>query len=246
MKNPEKLPVILFDLDRTMMNTSALTLAFKTFFDQQYATLGATGGSFDTWTKAYVLKIGSRTKFDPEHLIHYWAEQLTAAVGRERAPSHESLLERFVSFIQDNARVYLYQETLATLAQLRDLGCTLCLFSQGVETWQKLKFAHATLADYFAPDLQFVSEDKSSPAFLEMIRAVLEERGCGEHEFWVVDDTVKILKNAKNHWPELTTILVDRTEEQTGSVTDSAIDAVISNLYKVVEMVEARKEVNTL
>ncbi|MBP7876208.1 HAD family hydrolase, partial [Candidatus Woesebacteria bacterium] len=239
-------PVILFDLDRTMMNTSALTVAFKVHFDEQYAALGITTGRFDEWTRAYVLEIGSRTKFDPENLIHYWAEQLTAAVGREKAPSHELLLERFVSFIQNNARLYLYKETLGVLGELRDLGCTLCLFTQGVETWQKLKFAHAALADYFDPDLQFVSEDKSSPAFLETIRAVLEGRGCGEQEVWAVDDTLMILKNAKSHWPELTTILVDRAEEQADAVTVSAVDAVISNLNQVVEMVRDRREVATL
>ncbi len=246
MKNPEKSPVILFDLDRTMMDTSALTTAFKLFFDQQYVTLGVNGGSFDTWTKAYVLKIGSRTKFNPEDLIRFWSEQLITTVGREKAPSRELLLQQFVSFIQDNALVYLYQETLATLAQLKDLGCTLCLFSQGVETWQKLKFAHATLADYFDPELQFVSEDKSSPAFLETIRMVLEGKGCGEQEVWAVDDTLKILKNAKSHWPELTTILVDRAEEQADTVADPAVDAIISNLNQVVEMVKARREVTTL
>ncbi len=246
MKNPEKSPVILFDLDRTMMNTSALTRAFKTYFNTRYASLGIDSGAFDMWTSEYVVSIGSRTRFESGGLIDFWHQRLCSLLDADLVPEKQTLLVEFNEFIQRSAREHLYKETLVVLAKLRDLGCTLCLFSQGVETWQKLKFAHATLADYFDPELQFVSEDKSSPAFLETIRMVLEGKGCGEQEVWAVDDTLKILKNAKSHWPELTTILVDRAEEQADTVADPAVDAIISNLNQVVEMVKARREVTTL
>ncbi len=211
---PKQSPVILFDLDRTLIDSSKLKEGFQSHFGEIYAHLGFSEADFSKWTAEYTEIIGSKTNFDPETLTIFWHDRMLEALSefpdQTIIPSAEKLAADFSHFIESSASNFLYQETIETLNELGRLGDTLCLFSQGVEEWQLLKLAHSKLADFFEKELQFVSSDKTSPDFLQIIRTTLAGRGLDRQPTWLVDDKLEMLTAAKTDWPELVTFWIER------------------------------------
>lgn len=245
MNSSHEAPIILFDLDRTMMDTGRLSQAIKNHFDTVYAYLGVTNGSFERWTSEYVSRIGSRTLFDPSSLTEYWHTQLLALEQSKKVPSSDELLDEFNRFIRDSVRDFLYTETIQSLQQLLEMGCILCLFTQGVETWQKLKFAHAQLTQYFDQDLQFVSDDKSDPEFLQQIMKRLAERGMEDRNVWLVDDSTHIINNALVELPELRAFLVNRDRQPAvrGEYTAPSDEVRVTQIRSLEEIVSAVRSI---
>ena len=219
---PEQSPVILIDLDRTLIDSSRLKEGFQRYFGEIYAHLGFSEADFSKWTAEYTDKIGSKTNFDPETLTIFWHERMLEVSSRLpkplTIPSAKTLATDFNDFIKSSASDFLYQETVKTLIQLQQLGATLCLFSQGVEVWQLLKLTHSKLAGFFEKELQFVSSDKTSPDFLQKIRDVLAGKGWEGRTTWLVDDKQEVLSRAQAIWPDLVTFWIERQSGKTQMV----------------------------
>lgn len=218
---PGKAPVMLFDFDRTMLDTGALSAATKEYFDQKYAVWEVPPGSFGQWTKEYTNSIGDRTKFDPTELVEHWYQELLPFTNGAASVSPASLLKEHTAFISDSVAQYLYPDTLETLQRLAQSGCILCLFSQGVETWQNFRLTHTGILQYFAPELQFVTPNKTDRVFLQHIQSVLKNMGVDDRPVWLVDDMPRVLRAVEAAWsetvaaPALKTFLALRDEKAT-------------------------------
>ncbi len=241
-------PVILFDLDRTMLNTGALSEAILGYLFQEYGQFNITLEQVKGWSKSYVTEIlgNQRTHYSPAGFMAYFHSRLEKIPSQNSIPSAEQMTVDLSTFIQRSVAQFLYAETLEVLRQLSELGCVLCLYTQGVETWQKLKFIHAALAEFFETHFQFVSSDKAGLEHLQFIQSVLYAHGLENREVWLVDDSKEIISNAQSAWPGLGAFLVDRdkrtdadvlTEDQ--HLVGSEDVTIITSLLPLVEFAQA-------
>lgn len=245
-----KAPVLLFDLDRTLLDVQLMLERLAQRFDHLYSSFGAAPGSFQMWSETYARKIGTANNYSLSTLaqhLHAELQKLELVKGGERTlvtPSVGEIEQQLTQIVQTVANDCLYPDVLEALETLEKEGCIICLFSQGVITWQKLKIAHTALASTIAADLQFVSIDKTSKTHLEEIQAVLQQKGLHDRAVWLIDDKDSILRLAHSHWLELQTIRMSREPtNEAGDVTKLDQDQkVITNLTELISMVQHFKK----
>jgi phosphoglycolate phosphatase-like HAD superfamily hydrolase len=242
-------PVILFDLDRTLLDVQRMGELIAHNFDDHYRDFGVTPGMFQQWADEYSAMIGSTSNYSLATLASYLHEQMAHLIPTESdeprlvPPKPAEIEAQLTAFVQLMANDCLYDDVVETIRALKQMGCIVCLFSQGVITWQELKIAHTELSSLIDNDLQFVSTDKTSEAHLHEIQAILLKRGFQDRAVWLVDDKPSILQRAKNGWPEVQTILMIRgTQAAVGeaSVLEPGPEA-IERLSALINRVESLK-----
>lgn len=242
-------PVILFDLDRTLLDVQRMGELIAQHFDHCYSDFGVKPGTFQRWADAYSAIIGSTSNYSLATLATFLCERMAQLTSTESdeprlvSPDPTEIEAQLTAFVQLTANDCLYDDVVETIRALKQRGCITCLFSQGVITWQKLKFAHTELTSLIDDDLQFVSTDKTSEANLHEIQAIFRERGFQDRDVWLVDDKPSILQRAKNHWPELRTIQMKRrTQAAVGEATTlEPGQEVIEQLTALIDKVESLK-----
>ena len=188
--------------------------------EERYSAFGVKQGDFASWNQQYKASLNTNSEYQLATLAAFILRQLEQndlpSEQTIRLPTREEIEIDLTTFIQSAVELCLYPDVLSSVQSLQQQGCTVCLFTQGVTTWQELKIAHTSLSTLIDPALQFVSPDKTSSEHLAKIEAVLEQNHWQSRERWLIDDKLDILQSAKNHWPHLKTFQIIRTGLLTG------------------------------
>ena len=235
---PVNMPVILFDLDRTLLDTQLMAQLLAGHVESRYAPLGVAHGEFAIWNEQYKTSISSSRNYELSTLAAFIVRKLdppTSSNGLAISlPTQEEIESDLTTFIQSVVQLCVYPDVLSSVQSFQQQGCTACLFTQGVTTWQELKIAHTKLSTLIDPALQFVSQDKTSAEHLAAIDTVLEQNHWQNRPLWLVDDKLNILQAAKNHWPHLKTFQILRTGLLAGEqLTETAGIVPLSSLSQL-------------
>lgn len=193
MKTKKKL-IILFDVDRTLIDTDQL----KRKFFAALATL--TNRSADQIKQSYLQyreslknEAGqiSVTEFNPS----VWLK----IINQETGVSLKKLTTTFL-----DPELYLqsvFADTVPTLEKLQP-KVILGIFSESVTSWQKKKIKQAGLAKFFDQNYQFIYLHKLLEADEDLTR--LDSGSV------IVDDRLDILLNLAKKYPHLRLIHINR------------------------------------
>ncbi|HCR81480.1 MAG: hypothetical protein UY13_C0002G0172 [Candidatus Pacebacteria bacterium GW2011_GWB1_47_8] len=147
-------PLILFDIDKTLIDTDRLRALLK----QNLAQL--LGRSEDEVADAF-LEYGSNlpdnTAFHPEELLKLFSQRFHTPIEPLRDAFYEP--SRF--------QQALYPEVVDVLSKLRHQGYTLGLYSQGELAWQEHKMLANNLLEFFDKNHRYIKREKADPAIIE-------------------------------------------------------------------------------
>ena len=119
MDTPTNKPLILFDIDETLINTDQLRiLQRKTLAD----TLQKSDEDIANCFIEYYGDLEKTSDFDPDEFLAFASEKFGFPL--------EKLKDAF--FQPTNFQMVLYPEVVETLANLRNKGYTLGIYSQGI------------------------------------------------------------------------------------------------------------------
>lgn len=166
-------PIILFDIDYTLINTSRLRELIETV---NCSLLRIDPNHYRELAGEYAAGLKSSIKFSPRNYLRFLDNKL-----KRPLPLTDLLANYFSSPIL--YRQALYLDTIAVLKQLSP-KFSLGIFSEGVKEFQIAKIDQSGIVQYLDPSLIFIYPDKTSKA-----SALCRKIGS----FFLVDDNPRHL-----------------------------------------------------
>lgn len=207
-------PIVLFDCDCTLIDTTALTH----MLDARLAEV--CGTSVDTITgirKAYRESIASGIEFDPEQFI--------ARCATETQTNQAGVTEAFYAQSVYEATVFPeVPKALQKVAQHARIG----VYTEGKPEWQAKKLELGNLMGWFEPSLRWIVPKKTA---LEVL-ATLPSGSL------VIDDKPRILSALLEHAPQVQPVHIDRSrtrssQQPSGVPVIHSLDEVSELLTKI-------------
>lgn len=181
-------PIIYFDIDNTLIDTSALVSSIAI----RLVGRGLAAQEFESAVADYYQNLEDTTNFDPQELI---------TLLSERSSIVSSIIEkeffnprRFIDALFPDV-----QNTLATLSQTYVLG----VFSQGNLSWQSQKLSLSGIDEYFDPTLRIIASRKLSLESIGLLR-----KGSA-----VIDDKHMVITTLAGQRPDLQLFWLNRPAE---------------------------------
>lgn len=192
--------IILFDIDDTIINTEL----FRKIQDE---TLAKYLGVSDLEIK----KVRSDYYFGLKKSTDFFIDDYLTIVAKKYQHDFENLKKVF--FGQKNIQLCLYQDVKPVFDQLKNLGYTLGVFSEGFVSFQKFKLETNNLLEFFDPEYVFLVRRKIDPNILKKL----------PQNTIIVDDKPEIINELKN-FANITPIQIIRENKQDNPrVTDKII-----------------------
>jgi phosphoglycolate phosphatase-like HAD superfamily hydrolase len=163
-------PVILFDLDLTLFDTRLWLREYV--FSLLEEALDVSPEVIDETTRAYTSRLEKSTDFNPDDYAAFLAAELDGEA---------EVLAKIVSQPQP-FKHSLYPEVKPVLDQLTS-HYTLGLLSEGLESFQRLKFENSGLAQWFDPEYVFIFPRKLENDVLQKLPASV-----------IIDDKLEVLE----------------------------------------------------
>ncbi len=163
-------PVILFDLDLTLFDTRLWLREYV--FPLLEEALDVGPEVIDETTRAYTSQLEKSTDFNPDDYIAFLVTELE---GEAETLHH-------IIYNPHHFAHAVYSDVKPVLDQLRQ-HYSLGLLSEGLESFQKLKFEQSGLANWFDPQYVVISRRKLEPEVLDQLPEAI-----------VVDDKVEVLE----------------------------------------------------
>lgn len=180
--------LILFDVDKTLFDTSKLKAQFQPAF-RDY--LGITEVEFQKTYQQYTQQLKTSTDFDPVELARLFGQAYQADA--------EALLQLFYTPEWFAQSIFPDVEpTLTTLANTTTLG----IFSEANSEFQRQKLELSGLTKWFVPEYSFIFRRKLVPEVLAELP-----------ESTVVDDKQAVV-TALGDFPQILPIWLNRLSEE--------------------------------
>lgn len=182
-------PLILFDIDRTLINTDVMKslicagLALELGISEEKA--------IESFKENYAEF--QKNNFSPEKFLQFFA--------REYQHSLEKLKD--VLFDPHHFQAALYPEVISVLTTLRNQGYTLGLYSEGDPGFQEHKMLANNLMEFFDTKHHHISRNKKDPAVVENL----------PEGTVIVDDTSAVIEFLEQH-PHLIAVQIIRKNNQ--------------------------------
>lgn len=203
-------PIVLFDCDCTLIDTTALTHLLD---DRLAEVCSTTVETVQAIRKTYRESIASGIEFDPDQFI----AQCASATNTEI----EAVSQAFFSQSVYEATVFPeVPKALQKVAQHARIG----VYTEGKPEWQAKKLELGNLMGWFEPSLRWIVPKKTT---LE----VLASLPSGS---FVIDDKPRILAALVDHAPQVQPVHIDRS--QTRSSQQPSGVPVIHSLDEVSEL----------
>jgi len=157
MASPEK-PIILFDIDRTMIDTDKLSGLLNGAIAK---FLGISAQESRELYKKFIQKItlDDSTDYDPWNWLNFLSDKFPK-VSKEELEA--------VFFNQANFEASVFPEVLSVIEEVKKIY-RVGIFSQGVIPWQEKKLELSGLTPLFEKELTFIFRRKVAPASLEKL-----------------------------------------------------------------------------
>ncbi len=171
------MPILLFDIDDTLLNTKKLISIIN---KQVLAIIKLSETELQALINQYLKQLDTNFT-DPEDYCNYLSKKLNLSAEKK-----QQLIDVFYKKTQKYQNCLFTDTKIVTqLAEKHQLG----IFSQGGEKFQTAKYLNSGLAQYFNSDLIFISENKTAPQFLKKIpkKAI------------IIDNDLKVIKKLLNH-----------------------------------------------
>jgi phosphoglycolate phosphatase-like HAD superfamily hydrolase len=176
-------PVILFDIDRTLIDTDKFSQTYRKKFIK---FLGIPPKKLEKILAKYYSRISKHTDFVPEEFIKHLINSLHKNNVHK---IYEKLHNLF--FESENFSKNLYPDTLPVLKDLKK-HYSLGIFSEGHPVYQKTKLVKSNLYDLFNPKYVYIFHRKTSPESLAQI---------SPDTIIIDDDSSVISEIPKNFYP---------------------------------------------
>lgn len=147
-------PLILFDIDKTLIDTDALRLLQRETLAQ---ALGVSSQDIADRFMKYYGTLKDTSDFAPSDFLPY--------LSRTYQTSLENLREVF--FAPLNFQKVLYPDVVEVLSHLRNQGYTLGLYSQGDQEFQEHKMLANNLLTFFEKPHRHIMREKMDPSLIE-------------------------------------------------------------------------------
>lgn len=147
-------PLILFDIDMTLLNTDILKALLKQSLAQ---ALQKSEAEITDCFVEYASTLPDHTSFQPEGFLKLVSQKFHAPIEKLRDIFYEPT--RF--------QKALYPEVIEVLSALRNQGYTLGLYSQGALAWQEHKILVNNLMEFFDQAHQYIKREKADQAIIE-------------------------------------------------------------------------------
>lgn len=154
MSNQTK-PIILFDVDKTLIDTSKLFRHL--ILTELAAKTGLSADELNTKENEYIGSLPKYTDFDPINFLRF-------VTGEQDIDDLASKTVFNPLFHQQS--VFADAKPLLSSLQTR---YRLGIFSEAVQYWQERKLALAGLTPFFEPDITFIWRRKTDPAQLALL-----------------------------------------------------------------------------
>lgn len=200
--------VILFDVDRTLIDTTKFKQKIKLKISQ---LLNISLEDFLKIEQGYVKKEEGFTDFIPQEYIKFLSNQF----GFDESKISNAF------FDDDNFEDILYKDVLDCLKSLSE-SYTLGIFSESFKDFQILKLYKTGLLRYFNQNLVFIFQRKLTKEAFSFL-----PEGC-----FIVDDNLPVI-NALKQVGKFKPIWMDRKGSDTGFDVTSIQN--LSDIYKVLK-----------
>lgn len=147
-------PLILFDIDQTLIDTEILRVSVRGALG---AAVGISADEMRVHINEYYATLQKTETLEPKKLL--------AFLSRRFQTSSKKLADIF--FNPEWYQRALYPEAIEVLGQLRREGYTLGLYSQGHRDFQEHKLLANNLMDFFDPRYRFISLLKTDHILVE-------------------------------------------------------------------------------
>lgn len=207
MANPliDRRHVLLFDLDGTIFDTKQLKIDISR--------------DLKTYTDDIQILWETEKKLRNQryHLVETM-KQFCEKIGRDDI---QHTIQEI--FLHRQFEQYVFPEVKSAINQCREKAVT-AIFTQGDESYQQVKIYQSQLASVF--DFLYIYHNKM--AHLPNILRFFEWK-----EVWLIDNHISILQHAKEHFPKIKTVWVNREQlpNDTGFNPDVSLET-LSSFYQ--------------
>lgn len=201
---PAVKPLILFDIDRTLIDTNQLRIL------QRKTLAKALEISEDEIADAYLEYYGTM-----EETYGFRPRDFLGLLTRRCHLPIEKLNDIF--FHPKNFQQVLYPEVLAVLTKLRQQNYTLGLYSMGETEFQEHKIIVNNLINFFDSKHRYISEDKTDKKMRKIIESLPENT-------IIIDDKPEIMAFLE-HFPNIIPLhIVRNAKSHAGEYTLSSLN----------------------
>lgn len=179
--------IILFDIDRTLINTDELSLRHK---QELREVLGISETEYNAARERYTKTLAHPHDFNPDDLLVSFSKLFNKDM--------KTLREAY-----EKPRIYidsLYKETTSALQELAE-NHRLGIFSEGISSGQKSKLKLSGILKFFDPELVFIFRRKLNPISLNEVPV-----GA-----FIIDDKIEVVESLQKQG-KFTPIFIDRLD----------------------------------
>jgi len=182
--------LVYFDLDRTLIDTTALIVAIQ---NQLATDLGWPLERVQKISREYVKQLDKSSDFE-----------LTGIISAYEAAG---ALRDTVEAAYSNSTYYrqsIYSEVTQLLAHLSKLGIPICIFSEGNQEWQTHKLELSGLARFFPEGSRLIFPRKTNAEAVAQLQA----------ESLLIDDNPGVLRQVRLLREDVRCLWIDRNERE--------------------------------
>lgn len=189
LNNETMKPLLLFDIDSTLLNTNQL----REFFDKSFAdSLTVELSRVTTAKDSYLAALEKSTDFNPDDYIRSFCKDFKV---------DKKALTRIYFEVLDLYRQSLYPETMTTLRKLQTVY-RLGIFTEGFRKFQLTKLKNSGIFDLFDRKLIFIHRRKLTANIINYL----------PYRAFIVDDNPEVIEVLKKY-PHVTPVWLNRKDQ---------------------------------